>query len=660
MKNSYCKYLTNKARRVRPTNSFIEFKTEEVEQSVPDRFEEQVRKYPKKLAVKSGSYSLTYDELNRAVNCVAHSILARRRGKEEPVALLFEHGISLIIAIFGISKAGKIYVPLDPLYPPARLAHILEHSQTSLIVTNNKNLSFAQELAQSGPEIINIDELDSSIPDENPGLSISPDAYVSLYYTSGSTGDPKGVIENHRNRLYGVMEQTNGMGICADDRLTFLASAGFSASIGDIFPALLNGAALFPFDLRSEGLGSLAEWMIREGITFYNSSPTVFRQFVDTLAGDEKFPRLRLIRMNSEPVYRWDVELYKKHFSRECLLANGWGATELPYFRLYLMSKDTQITDSNVPIGYADEIEGLMLLDDDDQPVGLDQPGEIVVKSRYLAPGYWRRPDLTQSRFLPDPDGGDERICRTGDMGLVRSDGSIIHLGRRDFQIKIRGSRVEVAEIEKALLDLDSIQEAAVVAREYKAGGQRLVVYIVPQRQHAPTVTALRRELAEQFPDYMIPSVFVTLDALPLTATGKIDRLALPDPGAERPELDTPFVAPRSPVEETLAEIWSQVLDLDEVGVHDSFFELGGHSLLVTQIVSRVASTFRVKVPLRSLFQSPTVADIAVVISQNQLAEMEHKDIDRMLTELEMLSDEELEQLLANEEVGDGNTDKRS
>ncbi len=604
--------------RVRPTNDFIEFRTEEIEQSVPDRFEQQVRKYPDKLAVKSGSHQFTYDELNRIANRVAWAILDQRGEGEEPIALLFEHGISLIAAILGVLKAGKIYMTLDSSYPAMRLNYMLEHSQTGLIVTNNENLSFAEELAQSGHKLTNIDELDSSISDENPGLSISPDTLVSLYYTSGSTGEPKGVVENHRNRLFGVMEQTNSMNICVDDRLTFLASAGFSASIGDIFPAILNGATLLPFDLRSEGLGDLAAWMIREEITFYNSSPTVLRHFVNTLTGDEKFPELRLIRMNSEPLYKWDVDLYKKHFSPGCLFANGWGATELPYFRLYLMDKDTQIIGNNVPIGYADEIEGLMLLDDDGQPVDFDQPGEIVVKSRYLVPGYWRNPDLTRAKFLPDPDGGDERIYHTGDMALMRSDGSVVHLGRKDFQVKIRGSRVEVAEIEKALLDLSSVREAAVVAREDRSGEQRLVAYVVPERLPAPTITTLRHALAETLPDYMIPSSYVILDALPLTETGKIDRLALPDPGTARPELDVPFMAPRTPEEDTLAEIWSDVLELDEVGIHDNFLDLGGNSLMATQIISQVTKTFDRKLPLVALLHAPTIEQLADIVSQKE------------------------------------------
>ncbi|MFQ5907077.1 MAG: phosphopantetheine-binding protein, partial [bacterium] len=225
----------------------------------------------------------------------------------------------------------------------------------------------------------------------------------------------------------------------------------------------------------------------------------------------------------------------------------------------------------------------------------------------------------------------------------------LIHMGRKDFQVKIRGYRIEVAEIEIALFDHADIKEAVVVAREDRRGDKRLVAYLVPAGQPAPTVSELRRALAETLPDYMIPSVFVTLDALPLTPTNKIDRRALPAPGTARPELENPFVAPRTPVEQTLVNIWSQVLGLDQVGIHDNFFELGGHSLLATQITARMLNIFRVEVPLRSFFQSPTVADMAVVVVQSQIEKAGSEHIDRMLAELESLSDEEARRFLADE-----------
>lgn len=639
-------------RRVRPTNAFVEFGREEIEQSIPDRFEKQVHKYPNRVAVKTRNHELTYDALNQAANRVARAILAQRGSGEEPVTLLLENDAPMIAAILGVLKAGKIYVPLDPALPRARIAYILENSQAGLIVTDNKHLSFARELAQDTLQLINIDEFDSSLSIENPGLSIPPDAFAWILYTSGSTGQPKGVVQTHRNALHYVMNYTNSFCIYMDDRLTLLYSCSASAATHNIFSALLNGASLYPLDIKQEGLARMAAWLLQRDITIYNSVPTVFRYFLDTLTGEEQFPNLRLIIMMGEPVYKRDVELYKKHFSKDCIFVNRLGSTETGSIRWYFKDQETQIIDSNVPVGHSVEDNEILLLDDAGDQVDFDQIGEIAVKSRYLSPGYWQRPDLTQAAFLHNPEGGDERIYRMGDLGHMLPDGRLVCLGRKDFQVKFKGYRIEPAEIEMALLDLDTIKQAVVMAREDRPGDQRLVAYLVPTAgQQAPTVTKLRGSLAEILPEYMIPSTFVTLDALPLSPNGKVLRRALPAPNRVRPNLDNVFVAPRTPVEETLAEIWAEVLDLDQVGIYDNFFELGGHSLLATQIISRVIRKLEVNVSLQSLFQSPNVAEMAVVITQAQAERTEQEDIEHILAELEALSDEEAKQLLADETV---------
>ena len=632
-----------------PSGEFVAFKKEDVEGSIPRRFEQQVAKSPHRLAVKAKGHQLTYDELNRAANHVAHAVLAQRGEGEEPVALLLEQGISLTVGLLGILKAGKFYVPLDASFPHARSGDMLEDSQAGLIV-NNKNLSLVKELAQSALQIVNIDALDSNLSTENPGLSISPDCLACILYTSGSTGQPKGVIQNHRNVLHFSRIYTNGFHICPDDRLSFLASSSVTAPLWDMFGALLNGATLFPFNLKQEGVGTLAKWLSQEEITIYNSVTTVFRHFAGALTGEAEFPKLRLIRIGGESVYKHDVTLYKRHFSQDCILHNGLGATEVKIFRRYFIDKETEITGNIVPAGYAVEGAKVVLLNDTGDEVDFNQVGEIAVKSRYLSLGYWRRPDLTQAKFLPDPNGSDERIYLTGDLGRMLPDGCLVHLDRKDFQVQIRGYRVEIAEIETVLLDHPAIKEAVVVAQGDQTGNKRLVAYLVLHRKPAPTVTTLRQVLAETLPSYMIPSTFMMLDSLPLTPTGKVDRRALPTPDTERPKLEVAFVAPRTPVEESLAEIWSEVLGIDPVGIADNFLELGGNSLLATQVISRVLNTFQVELPLRSLFDSPAVADMAVVITQNQAQKAEPQDLDRMLAELEQLSDEEAQRRLADED----------
>ena len=325
---NYSSQQAIQAKCFHPSGTFVEFKKEEIEQSIPDRFEQQVAKYPDRIAVKTRSHELTYDELNKAANRVAQAILAQRGEGEEPIALLFEQGAQLITTILGVLKAGKFYVPLDPSHPQARITSMLENLQAGLIITNDKNLCLAKEMAQNRIKAITLDELDSCATTENIGLTISPDSQAVIIYTSGSTGEPKGVIQNHRNVLHMIMRYTNALHICGLDRLSLLYSPSVSGALRVISLALLNGAGIFPFDVKEEGLGNLPNWMIQERITMYRSVATLFRHFVDTLTGEEEFPHLRLICVGGEPIYGRDVDLYKKHFSPDCLFVHGYACSE--------------------------------------------------------------------------------------------------------------------------------------------------------------------------------------------------------------------------------------------------------------------------------------------------------------------------------------------
>jgi amino acid adenylation domain-containing protein len=422
-----------------PKPTFVPFNKSEIEQSISERFEQQVQKYPDRPAIKSRDHALTYDALNRAANRVAQAILAQRDKGEEPIALLLEQGIPALVTILGVLKAGKFYAPLDPTYPQAWLAAILEDAQASVIITNNINLPLAMDLAQDAHNVINIDALGSGLSDRNPGLPISPDTLAYLFYTSGSTGPPKGVVQNHRNVLHQLMTYTNGLHLCTDDRLTLLHSHGFSASRLDIFGALLNGAGLFPFSLAEESMANLARWILEQQITLLHWVPTAFRHFVDTLSGTEQFSRLRLIILGSEPVLPRDVELYKRHFDPGCIFVNRFGTTETGNICWYFIDKQTQISNGVVPVGYAMEDTEVLLLDETGKEVGNNQLGEIVVRSRYLSPGYCRRPELTRTVFLPDPGAPDKTIYSTGDIGYMQPDGCLVYAGRKDFQAKIRG-----------------------------------------------------------------------------------------------------------------------------------------------------------------------------------------------------------------------------
>ena len=611
-----------RAKAVHPSGSFIEFKKEEIEQSMSDRFEKQVRLYPNRTAVRALGQHVTYDAFNRNANRVARVVLGQLGEGEEPVALMIEQGTSIVSAMIAVWKAGKFCVNLDPSSPPERTKQILEDSQARMVVTDEKHHLMTEGPVGAGLTLLNVDRVSPGLSSENLNLSVSPGAIAFLAYTSGSTGQPKGVILTHRHQLHGARRNINTFHICPEDRLTLLYAGTVGTFLGDLSYALLNGATACMLNVAKQGLSALGAWLNSERISIYHSPATLFRQLATSLTGKEEFPDLRVLLVGSEPLYRKDVELYRKHFSQDCILVHSMGASETESMASYYIDKETQISGSTVPVGYPVEDTKFLLLDDHGSEVDTNEIGQIGVKSRYLFTGYWRRPELTAAAFLPNSSGSDERIFLTGDLGRLDADGCLIHLGRMDFRVKVRGYRVETAEVEGALLGLKAIKEAVVVAKkEDRAGEQHLVAYLVPAEAPALTVSAVRRALSECLPSYMVPSAFVVLDALPRTPNGKVDRSVLPAPGRGRPELEGAFVAPSTATEEVLALIWAETLGLDRLGVHDNFLELGGHSLLAAQLVSRVLKAFRVELPLGSLLEAPTVADMAEVIDRRRSGE---------------------------------------
>ena len=514
---------------------------------------------------------------------------------------------------------------------------MLADAQAALIVTDTKHLPITHALTPHGCQVLNIDECDllHSSP-ENLGLSLSPDTLANIMYTSGSTGQSKGVVQNHRNLLHKAMLYTNDLHLCVEDRLSLLHSCSFAASLRHIWGALLNGAALFPFDLQTEGLINIAPWLLEERITICHIPASVFRYFAGLLRGKELFPALRVLYVANEPVSRHDVELYQAHFSSRCLFVNALVASEALTMRQFFIDKATLVHESIVPVGYPVQDEEIVLLDEDGQEVGTNHVGEIAVKSRYLALGYWQKPELTRATFVPDRDDASKRLYQTGDLGRMLADGCLVYLGRKDFQVKISGRWIDVAEIEMALLDHVAIKAAVVVAGERHPDDTRLIAYIVPAQAPGPTIGELQRFLHARLPEYMMPSTFVLLDALPLTPTGKVDRLALPMPDPVRPALDTAFVAPRTPIEEAVARIWAEVLGLEQVGMHDNFLALGGHSLLATQVLSRLRDTFQVELPVRHFFEAPTIAKLVESIEavQNSATKLQTSAISPLRREL--------------------------
>ncbi|MEP7242771.1 MAG: AMP-binding protein [Gammaproteobacteria bacterium] len=589
----------------------------DVEQSIACRFEKQVAQHGDRLALKTSRTQLTYAELNALANRQAHALLARNMTLNEPVALLLDHGAAYITALLGLLKIGACFVPLDRANPPARIAQMLQDAGAKCLVTQGAHLALAKSAAGDSCEVLDLDSPWPGTSDQNPEISVSPDALAYVLYTSGSTGRPKGVMQDQRSVLHNAMRHASAFQITPDDRQTLLYTCSVYGGIRDTLNALLNGASLHTFHVKHQGVERLGQWLKDSRITIYCSVTTVFRQFAATLREENSgFPDLRLIKLGGEASNRKDVDLYRKHFSRGCVLHCGLGSTETGVARHFFVDHHTKLEGAGVPLGYAIDDVDVRLETEDGAPAAPGKVGEIVIRSRYIARGYWRRPDLNSSVFSSDEADPLARIFRTGDLGVLRADGCLEHRGRKDLQVKVRGNRIELAEIEMALRDIDGIAHAAVTARSDRRAETYLVAYIVP-RGPKPGVGALRRALAATLPDFMIPSVFMMLDEMPQTPNGKIDRQALPAPDAGRPQLEQTFAAPRTALEASLAILWGELLGIDRVGADDDYFELGGDSLIAVRLMARVREHHGKILPLAVLFEACTVTRFAAALEHD-------------------------------------------
>lgn len=638
-----------RAKCFHPSGNFVEFRREDVETSIPERFEKIVRMCPDRLAVKMADRALTYQELNKTADRIAHAIVLQvGSSSQRTIALLFDPGIEAVAAMLGALKAGKCYVPLDPSFPVSRIRSMLEDSQADLMVTDSENSAIAREAISGGVRVLDVDDCPPGPFEENSNGFSSPDTPSFIIYTSGSTGRPKGVLHTHRTALHAAIMLTNLVHVCAEDRMALLLSHSFSASIRHLFGALLNGAMLLPFDTKREGIARLVDWLDQERVTLCGFTGSMFRLFLSQLVDTHRvYPSLRLCFVGSESVSKNDVDLYKKCLPDHTVLATNMGINEAGSIGTLFIDKSTEICGSLVPAGYTDGDKEIFLLDETGVKVGFDTAGEIAVRSDYLSPGYWRQPELTATKFITDSSNSTQRIYLTGDLGCLSPDGCLHYLGRKDFNVKIRGYNVETPKVEMALLEYPGVKQAAVTTWQNLDGDINLVAYIVPTSAPGPSNDQLRLFLKDKLPDYMIPSVYVELAALPITPTGKIDRKALPEPSNARPKLTVAYVPFRNETEKQLVGIWEDVLSVYPIGIYDNFFDLGGHSLSAGRIVSSVLQRFQLKIPLQALFQSPTVAEMAAVIIEHQGKRLGQDELENILAVLESLPDEEAQRLVS-------------
>jgi amino acid adenylation domain-containing protein len=616
------------------------------------RFEAQARQSPEAVAVICDGAALTYGALNDRANQLARRLRELGVGPEHRVGLCIDRSLDLLVGLLGILKSGGAYVPLDPRYPAERLISTLEDAGVRVLVGTAEAVA-GLPASDSGDERILLDgdrDLLATLPDGDlpPWVDGANLAYV--IYTSGSTGRPKGSLLTHGNvvRLFDATEGWFGFG--AGDAWTLFHSYAFDFSVWEIWGALLYGGRLVvvPY-LVSRSPEDFHDLLVRERVTVLNQTPSAFAQLQrvdEDPARSAALRDLRLVIFGGEALDLGGLApWFARHGDSRPLLVNMYGITETTVHVTYRPVREADVSGRRSVIGVPIPDLAVHVLDPSLRLAPVGVPGELVVAGAGLARGYLGRPDLTAERFIPDPVSGRRgaRAYRSGDLARHLPDGDLEYLGRIDHQMKIRGFRIEPGEIEAALGSHPEVRECVVLAREDTPGLRLLVAYVVSAEtpsDAAPNPGDLRAFLAERLPDYMVPAAFVAMEALPLSQNGKVDRRALPAPDRVR-RGQGEFIAPRTRTEEVLAEIWKDILGLDQVSVEDGFFELGGHSLLATQVLARIRQTFAVDLPLRDVFQRPTVAGLAELIDARIAAPMEEDEMAALLEELDSLSDEE-------------------
>jgi acyl-coenzyme A synthetase/AMP-(fatty) acid ligase/thioesterase domain-containing protein/acyl carrier protein len=600
------------------------FDVGDVERSIADRFATQVERHGERFAVVTDAHEWTYNRLAEYSDQIVAAFLSLPPADPTaPIALLMQHDAPLIAAIVAAIRSGRPYVALDPTTDagPRRQA-AFELSGAAALLVDRANRHEGERLVTGRVEHVLID-CESCIAPSNAIVvptTIASDAVASITFTSGSTGEPKGVCHSHRTVLHHCRNYTLTAQLCSDDRLTLLTPCSLAASRSALWGALLNGATLLPFDLRLHGINALPDWIRQRKPTVLHCVPTAFRTLVAVANGTDSFGSLRIVRLGGESIHAGDLELFRRCTRPTCAMYVGLSSTETGAVSCNVLNHDATLHGNRVPLGRPAVGMNVQLLDDAGQAVQPGEIGRIVVTSRYLAEGYWRDPQTTAARFGIDPNDSGVRSFDTGDLGRFDELGQLEHCGRADGRLKIRGHRVDPAVVERALTSIDGIHEAAVVAIEDAATEQsQLVAYIVSaEAADAPADRDVRTALRERLPDYMIPSRLVRLGALPRTAGGKIDRRGLsqlPSTPAAK-EISRPSVNPHVDLESQIVAIWQQVLDRSNVGRHDDLFlDLGATSLQAATVVARIEKMIGRRIALTSLMQHRTPESLAKHIS---------------------------------------------
>jgi amino acid adenylation domain-containing protein len=587
---------------------------------------------PDAVALTCGTRVLSYRELDERASALADVLRALGIGADVVVGLCAPRALEMVVGALGILKAGGAYLPLDPTYPPARLAFMLADGRVPVVVIGR---GVMDQVPSGSHQKVVLDDLGRVV--DCPPLSRAAPAKVAatanslayVIYTSGSTGQPKGVEITHQSLLNLVHWHQHTFGVTSADRASQVASVGFDAAVWEIWPYLAVGASLHMADDETvSNPESLRDWLVAQRITI-SFIPTPMAEHLLTLPWPSGTV-LRTMLIGGDTLHRYPP------VGLPFLLVNNYGPTECTVVATSGPVYSNELTHQLPPIGSPIANTQVYILDESGKQVPMGTAGELHIGGMGVARGYRNRPDLTGERFIPNPFGANpgERLFKTGDVARFLADGQIAFLGRRDEQVKVRGFRVELNEVTATLNEHPDIQQSVVLAREAAPGDTRLIAYFVAVPRSQPTLGELRNFLEARLPDFMVPATFVRLEKLPLTANGKVDRKSLPAADETNILRDSSYTAPRTDIEKTIAGILERLLELEHVDVEENFFALGGHSLMGAQLVARLRDTFGIEMPLRVIFEAPSVAELS-------------SEIDRLLVaKVEAMSEKEVQSLL--------------
>jgi amino acid adenylation domain-containing protein len=628
--------------------------------SILELLSESINRFRSRIAIEWTSTRVSYDELETRASEIATRLISSGAGKESLVAVLLENSLHVIPTMIGIWKAGCVFVPLDQNNPEKRLAAMFSLVKPACVVTESQFLDLLDRVypaAQNNFQLIQLSEgkLES---DQDGGphprwaepVPFEPDDLCYLYFTSGSTGTPKAIAGRYKSIAHFVEWEIETFELDGTCRVGQFTHPAFDAFLRDVLvPLCVGGTVCIPDGRESILLTStLVEWIEKQRITLIHCVPSLFRMILNHELKPDYFHSLRYVMLAGERIFPADIKKWLDVYGERTQLVNFYGPTETTMIKFYHLITRADAERKSIPIGKPMTGARAIVVGAGGKSCPSGAVGEIYIRTPYSSLGYYAPPELTAQVFVQNPFSNDPQdiVYKTGDLGRVQTDGNFEFLGRKDRQVKIRGLRVELGEIESCLRSCTGVRDAVVIEATDTHGEPYLCSYVVMSEGLEPD--RLRDQLLAELPANMVPSVFVKLDAMPLTLNGKVDRRALPLPEKRRSRKAV-YVAPRTLTEEMLVNIWRGLLGVDPLGVDDDFFELGGHSLLATQLMSRLRLAFQVDLPLGALFENPTIAKLAVPIAQHQLANADGDAVSRGLDEIEQLTDEKAKSMLSQQ-----------